>query len=65
MVRRIVMLAVVSVFTLGLFAGCGGPGAATTIDREDRPKDLRQPAPDKPPNKGPGGNELPEGVIQN
>lgn len=64
MVRRIVMLAVLSVFTLGISAGCGGPGSATTIERDDRPSDLRQRAPDQPPNKGPGGNDIPDGVIE-
>jgi len=61
MFRRFVMLAA-AVSILGFSVGCGGAGGATTIKAEDRPKDLRQDT-DGTPNKGPDGNDLPEGVI--
>ncbi len=64
MFRRFVMLSAVAVFVLGFSVGCGGAGEATTIERDDRPKDLRQDT-DGIPNKGPEGGNLPEGVTEN
>ena len=64
MVRRFVMLTAVAVFVLGFSVGCGGPGGATTIEREDRPKGLRQDT-DGTPNKGADGSDAPEGTIEN
>lgn len=63
---RVVMLKSFIAFCLSFvllagFVGCGGPGNATTISREDRPANLRD---DTGGTKiGPGGNELPPGVL--
>lgn len=43
------------------FTGCGGDQDATTVPREERPKELKQPTQGTPP-KTVDGEELPEGV---
>lgn len=50
----------VSFVLLAGIAGCG-PGNTTTISQEDRPANLRDDSGEK--NVGPGGNELPPGVL--
>lgn len=61
MLRRFVMLAL-SVSLLGFSTGCGGPGEINTIERSDRPANLRDGSGEKKvdPNTG---TELPDGSF--
>lgn len=60
MFRKFVLFAL-SVSLLGFSTGCGGPGEATTIERSDRPANLKDGSNKaKDPNTG---KELPDGVF--
>lgn len=61
-------LTVLSLACLGMIVvapGCGGPGEAETISEDQRPPELNKPGEDgaKSGNKGPGGEDMPEGVA--